>query len=227
MTGIALIIPALNEAAAIAEVLGAVPTGVVDEVVVVDNGSTDGTGEAARAAGARVVVEPRRGYGRACLAGLQATEGYDVLAYLDGDRSDDPGDLPRVLAPILAGSADLVLGSRVRGNLLPGALPAHQRAGNMVAALLLRLGYGVRLSDIGSFRAIRRDRLLALDMRHPTYGWPVEMVVKAARHHYRVVEVPITYHRRIGVSKVGGTLRGSLRAGAAMLGTIVRYSHDA
>jgi glycosyltransferase involved in cell wall biosynthesis len=227
MTRIALIIPAQNEAGAIAEVLRAVPAGAVDEVVVVDNASDDGTGDIARALGARVVREERPGYGNACRAGLRATEGFDVLVYLDGDRSDDPRDLPRILAPLLDGQADLVIGSRVLGRLEPGALPAHQRAGNRVATLLLRLLYDVRLSDIGSFRAIRRERLLALDMVHPTYGWPVEMVVKAAARHYRIVEVPITYHARIGVSKVGGTFRGSLRAGTTMFGAILRYRHGA
>lgn len=225
MPRIALIILAHNEAPAIGEVLRAVPAGTVDEVVVVDNASSDGTGDIARTWGARVVREEHPGYGNACLAGLWATEGYDVLVYLDGDRSDDPRDLPSVLAPLLGGRADLVIGSRVLGRLAPGALPAHQRAGNRVCTLLLRLLYRVRLSDIGSFRAIRRERLLALDMAHPTYGWPVEMVIKAARRHYRITEVPITYHARIGVSKVGGSLRGSLRAGTTMLGAIVRYSH--
>lgn len=224
MGRLALIIPALNEAEAIAEVLRAVPPGVVDDVVVVDNGSTDGTGDVARALGARVVREPRRGYGAACAAGLRACVGAEVLVYLDGDRSDDPRDLPLVLAPLLRGEADLVLGSRVLGVREAGALPPHQRAGNIVATRLVRLLYGLRLSDIGSFRAIRRERLLALGVAHPTYGWPVEMVVKAARRGYRIAEVPITYHRRIGVSKVGGTLGGSLRAALLMVGTIVRYS---
>ena len=227
MSRIALIVPALNEAAAIGEVLRAVPAGSVDAVVVVDNGSTDGTGDVARAHGARVVRAERRGYGSACLAGLHAASGFDIVAYLDGDRSDDPRDLPRVLAPIVADRADLVLGSRLGGGIQPGALPAHQRAGNRVATMLLRLLYGLRLQDLGSFRAIRRERLLALGMAHPTSGWPVEMVVKAARRGYRIAEVPIRYHPRIGVSKVGGTLGGSLRAGGSMLGTIVRYHHGA
>jgi glycosyltransferase involved in cell wall biosynthesis len=224
---IALIIPAHNEAPAIAAVLGAVPVGMVDAVIVVDNAASDGTGDIARALGAQVVREDRPGYGNACRAGLRASAGYDVLAYLDGDRSDEPRDLPRVLAPILDGRAELVLGSRLLGTLEAGALPLHQRAGNRVATTLIRLLYGVRLSDIGSFRAIRREHLLALDMTHPTYGWPVEMVVKAARRRYRIAEVPITYHARIGVSKVGGTIGGSVRAGTAMLGTIWRYSRDA
>ena len=227
MPRIALIIPAHNEALAIGEVLRAVPPAVVDTVIVVDNASSDGTGDVAHGLGATVVREEQPGYGNACRAGLLAGEGHDILVYLDGDRSDDPRDLPRILAPLLDGRADLVLGSRLQGHLERGALPAHQRAGNRVATLLIRLLYGVRLSDIGSFRAIRRSHLLALDMQHPTYGWPVEMVVKAARRHYRIVEVPITYHARIGVSKVGGTLRGSVNAGTAMLGTIWRYSRGA
>lgn len=227
MPRIALIIPAYNEAPAIGEVLRAVPPGVVDAVIVVDNASSDNTGAIAQAQGARVVREERPGYGNACRAGLLASEGYDVVVYLDGDRSDDPRDLPRVLAPLLEGRADLVLGSRLLGRLDRGALPAHQRFGNRVATVLIALLHGVRLSDIGSFRAIRRERLLALNMGHPTYGWPVEMVVKAARQRYRIVEVPITYHARLGVSKVGGSVRGSMRAGAAMLGTIWRYSRGA
>ena len=222
---VALVIPTLNEVQAIGEVLRAVPAGVVDEVIVVDNGSTDGTGDRARALGARVVREERRGYGSACLAGLGATVNADILVYLDGDRYDDPRDLPRMLAPILDGSADLVIGSRVRGKLQPGALPAHQRAGNWVVVQLLRLLLHVRLSDIGSFRAIRRERLLALDMRHPTHGWPLEMIIKAARRGYRIAEMPITYHPRLGVSKVGGTWRGSLRAATSMLGVILRYRY--
>ncbi|MGI8912190.1 MAG: glycosyltransferase family 2 protein [Chloroflexota bacterium] len=224
MPRIALIIPAHNEAPAIGAVVRSVPQGVVDAIIVVDNASYDGTGDVARSLGARVIREEQPGYGNACRAGFLASDGYDILVYLDGDRSDEPADLPRILAPLLDGRADLVLGSRLQGTLERGALPAHQRAGNRVATLLVRLLYGVRLSDIGSFRAIRRDDLLALDMTHPTYGWPVEMVVKAARRRYRIVEVPITYHARIGVSKVGGTFRGSVRAGAAMLGTIWRYS---
>lgn len=224
MPRIALIIPAHDEAPAIGEVLRAVPPGVVDTIFVVDNASSDGTGDVARGLGASVVREEQPGYGNACRAGLLASEGHDILVYLDGDRSDDPRDLPRVLAPLLRGHADLVLGSRVQGQLERGALPAHQRFGNRIATLLIRLLYSVRLSDVGSFRAIRRTHLLALDMQHPSYGWPVEMVVKAARHRYRIVEVPIRYRARIGISKVGGTVGGSLRAGMAMLGTICRYS---
>jgi glycosyltransferase involved in cell wall biosynthesis len=224
---IALIIPAHNEALAIAEVLQAVPPGVVNTVIVVDNASSDGTGAIAVALGARVVREEQPGYGNACRAGLLASEGHDIVVFLDGDRSDDPRDLRRILAPLLEGRADLVLGSRRLGRLERGALPAHQRFGNRVATLLIALLYGVRLSDIGSFRAIWREQLLALNMAHKTYGWPVEMVVKAARCRYRIVEAPITYHARLGVSKVGGTVRGSVRAGTAMLSTIWRYSRDA
>jgi glycosyltransferase involved in cell wall biosynthesis len=224
---IALIIPAHNEEPAIGDVLRAVPPGIVNTILVVDNASSDGTGAIARALGARVVREERPGYGNACRAGLMASEGHDIVVYLDGDRSDDPRDLPQMLAPLLEGRADLVLGSRLRGRLDRGALPAHQRFGNRVATLLVALLYGVRLSDIGSFRAIRREQLLALNMTHPTYGWPVEMVVKAARRHYRIVEAPIAYHARLGVSKVGGTVLGSVRAGTAMLCTIWRYRHGA
>lgn len=222
---VALIIPAHNEAAAIGEVLRGVPPGIVDRVIVVDNASTDDTGTIARVLGAYVVREERPGYGSACRAGLAASVGYDIVVYLDGDRSDDPCDLPRILAPILDGNADLVIGARRGAGVAPGALPTHQRFGNFVATSLIWLLYRVRLRDLGSFRAIRREKLLALDMRDRTYGWPVEMVVKAARQRYRFHEVPITYHQRIGVSKVGGTVKGSLRAGYAMVRTILRYRH--
>jgi glycosyltransferase involved in cell wall biosynthesis len=215
------IVPALDEEAAIARLLPEFPRDVVAEVIVVDNGSRDGTAAAARAGGARVVAEPRRGYGRACLAGLRAAEGADVVVYLDGDYSDDPREIPRLLAPLLDGHAELVVGTRGTA----AALPLHQRLGNALAMGLLRLLYGLRLSDPGSFRAARRATLLALAMEHPTYGWPVEMLVKAARQGYRIVDVPVASRPRWGGrSKVGGTLRGSILAGWHMLATIIRYA---
>jgi glycosyltransferase involved in cell wall biosynthesis len=215
------IVPALDEEAAIARLLPEFPRDVVAEVIVVDNGSRDGTAAVARQGGARVVAEPRRGYGRACLAGLRATQTADVVVYLDGDYSDDPAQIPRLLAPLLRGQADLVIGTRGAG----AALPPHQRLGNALAMGLLRLLFGVRLADPGSFRVARRDTLLALGMEHPTYGWPIEMLAKAARHGYRVLGVPVPSRPRWGgQSKVGGTLRGSILAGWHMITTILRYA---
>jgi glycosyltransferase involved in cell wall biosynthesis len=222
---IVAVVPALDEEAGIAAVVeGLRRQGLVDEILVVDNGSRDATAERARAAGARVVSEPRRGYGRACLAGVIAAERSDVVVLLDGDAADDPGDLAAVVAPVLAGEADLVVGARGRATRQRGAMTPQQIAGNRVACGLLRALHGMRVSDLGPFRAIRRDHLLALDMTEMTYGWSAEMAVKSARAGLRYREVPVTYRRRVGVSKVGGTLRGSLGAGAAITGAIVRHS---
>ncbi len=220
----ALVIPALNEAGAIGGVVGAIPPGVVDRVVVVDNGSTDGTAHAARAARAEVVVEPRRGYGYACRAGVAAASDADIVAFLDGDGSFDPADLPRLLAPLRTDEADFVLGSRTLARQAQAVLP-HARFGNSLAAALLYRLYGVRVTDLGPMRAIRRDLLIALDMQEMIYGWPTEMIVKAARSRARIVEVPVSYRPRVaGQSKVSGTLKGSLRAGYQILRTTIRYA---
>lgn len=226
-TRIVAIIPAWNEARSIGLVVAALPRHLLDAIVVVDGGSRDGTAEVARAAGARVIGQDRPGYGAACAAGVRAAvaDGAEVLVFLDGDYADDPADLPLVLGPVLAGRADLVLGNRLR-HRERGALPPHQLAGNRVATLLIALLYRRWLSDIGSFRAIRADRLAALGMSHPTYGWPVEMVVKALRRGYHVLEVPIDYRKRLGQAKVGGTLRGSVLAGYHILRTIAGYARD-
>ena len=200
------------------------PADWVDEVIVVDNGSTDRTAEVARTAGAHVVHEPRRGYGYACAAGVAAAQDADVLVFLDADYSFDPRELPRVVGPILEGRADLVLGSRALGEAPSATLP-HQRFGNWLAARLMRWLYGLHVTDLGPFRAIRRDRLLALDMQEMTFGWPTEMMVKAARRGYRIIEVPVTYRTRAaGRSKVSGTVRGTILAGYYILGTTLRYA---
>ena len=223
---IAAVIPALDEAQSIARVVKGLRGQELlasGEIIVVDNGSTDGTGEAARKAGARVVREGRRGYGYACLAGVLATDA-EVIVLLDGDAADDPDDLPRVLEPLLEGEAELVVGSRVLGTRARGSMTWQQIFGNNLAAFLMRALYGVRVSDVGPFRAIRREDLLALEMREMTYGWPSEMIVKSVRAGYRYREVPVRYHRRIGVSKVGDTLIGSLKVGWRIISTILRYS---
>ncbi|MFQ5854997.1 MAG: glycosyltransferase family 2 protein [Anaerolineae bacterium] len=222
---ITAIIPALDEALTIADVVAAIPHDLVDSIIVVDNGSTDDTAQIARAASARVVHEPRRGYGFACHAGARAAGDVDILVFLDGDGADDPREISRLADPILAGQADLVIGSRERGEREPGALLPHARLGNWLAAWLMRWLYGLQVTDLGPFRAIRRSVLEALHMQEMTYGWPTEMMVKAARQGYRVTEVPVSYRRRAGgESKISGTLRGTVLAAYYILGTTLRYA---
>jgi glycosyltransferase involved in cell wall biosynthesis len=214
---VAIVIPTLDEAGSIGRVLDDVPASLATQVLVVDGGSRDSTREIAAAKGARVILEPRRGYGRACLTGIEQATGVDAVVFLDGDYSDRPAELPRLLAPIRDGTADIVLGSRLRGRMAAGAMPWHQLFGNRLAAGLIRLLYGVRLTDLGPFRAVRRDVLEALALREATYGWAVELPTRGARSGYRVVEVPVSYHPRIGVSKISGTLRGTLGAAWCIL----------
>jgi glycosyltransferase involved in cell wall biosynthesis len=223
MEPVCAVIPALDEEATIASVVeGAL--GYTDEVIVVDNGSADATAAEAGAAGARVVREPRRGYGRACLAGARAAPLEAVLVFSDGDGSDDPAALRRLASPVIEGHADLVVGTRARHRQEQGALAAHQRAGNWLFATLIRRLWGVPVTDLGPMRAIRREELIALDMRSRTYGWPVEMVVKAARCGLRVVEVPVAARRRAGGrSKVSGSLRASILAGLHFALALARY----
>jgi glycosyltransferase involved in cell wall biosynthesis len=217
------VIPALDEEAAIGSVVtGAL--GYTDEVVVVDNGSRDATAVRARAAGARVVSEPRRGYGRACLTGAKAAPDDAVLVFSDGDGSDDPAALGQLAAAVVDGRADLVVGSRARRRQERGALATHQRAGNWVFSRLIHRLWGIPITDLGPMRAIRREDLIGLDMRSATYGWPVEMVVKAARCRLRIMEVPVAARRRAGGrSKVSGSLRASGLAGAHFAMALVRH----
>jgi len=220
---VSVVIPTYNEAGSIARVLDEIPASLVAEVLVVDAGSTDGTREIAAAHGARVIVEPRRGYGRACLTGLAAVDHPDTVVFLDGDYSDRPRELGRLIQPIREGAADVVLGSRLAGGLEPGAMPWHAVFGNRLAAALIRRLYGISLTDLGPFRAARYEVLRALDLREMTYGWAVELVTRGAMRGYRVVEVPVSYHPRIGVSKISGTLRGSIGAAWCILAGIVKH----
>jgi glycosyltransferase involved in cell wall biosynthesis len=223
MPRVVVVIPAVDEEEAIARVVSEVPP-VVEQVIVVDNGSRDDTAARARAAGARVVREPRRGYGQACLAGIAAAPEADVYAFLDGDHSDYPEQLPALLAPILAGEADLVVGSRRLGRRAPGAHPWHAVLGTRLCVALMNRLIGTEATDLGPFRAITAPALRRLDMRERSFGWTVEMQVKARRRGLRVREVPVDYRPRIGRSKVSGTLSGSVRAGAGILGTIARHA---
>jgi glycosyltransferase involved in cell wall biosynthesis len=219
---VSVIIPTHNEAQAIERVLADLPSDLTTEVIVVDSDSNDGTPEIAARMGARVVQEPRRGYGRACLTGLATANSPDVVAFLDGDYSDRPSELPILLAPIIEGRADITLGSRLQGRH-SGALPWHQVFGNRLAATLIRLLYGLDISDLGPFRAGRANVLRALALEETTYGWAVEMILKGALAGFRVVEVPVSYYPRIGKSKISGTLKGTLGAGWFILSLIVRY----
>jgi glycosyltransferase involved in cell wall biosynthesis len=223
---VALIIPALNEEQVIARVVAEVPREHVQRVIVVDNGSSDGTAAQAAAAGATVVREERRGYGYACAAGVAgAGDEPDVLAFMDGDGSDDAGQLPDLLAPLEAGEADLVLGSRVLGAAQQGAILAHQRLGNSLTTGLVRLLYGQRLSDLPPFKAIRRSVLVELGMSEMTYGWTIEMILKCAKKGVPIAEVPVSARPRMGGhSKVSGTLKGTVLAAYYMLGTTLKYA---
>jgi glycosyltransferase involved in cell wall biosynthesis len=212
------VIPTLNEEDAIGAVVASVPRSLVSDVVVVDGGSADRTAERAAGAGARVVVEPRPGYGRACLTGAAASQHCDVLLFVDGDGSDAVEQAERLILPIAAGEADLVLGSRTRGHLEPGALGIHQRVGNRLVATILNRRHSLSLTDIGPFRAIRREVFDAVDLQELTYGLPTEMIRNVACTGYRIREVPVDYRRRAGgVSKVSGSPRGSLLAGWHMV----------
>ena len=221
---VAVIIPVFNERDSLPRVVGDIPRDRVSEIVVVDNGSTDGTDLVAQNLPVRLIRESRRGYGSACLAGVAALEAAppDVVVFLDGDYSDHPEEMPRLLEAIERG-ADLVIGSRALGEREPGALLAQARFGNLLACFLIRLLYGHRYTDLGPFRAIRLAAYRRLDMRDPDFGWTCEMQVKALRKGLSVAEVPVSYRRRVGVSKITGTLSGTLRAGYKILWTIARY----
>lgn len=217
---VSVIIPTHNEAQAIGRVLADLPSDLVTEVIVVDSNSNDGTPDIAEKMEARVIQEPRRGYGRACLTGMAVANSPDVIVFLDGDYSDRPSELPILLAPIIEGHADITLGSRLQNDR---ALPWHQVFGNRLAARLIRLLYGLNITDLGPFRAGRADVLRALDLEEATYGWAVEMILKGALAGFRIIEVPVSYYPRIGKSKISGTVKGTIGAGWFILSLIARY----
>lgn len=223
-TTIDVLIPALNEEQSLGLVLDALPEGWVRRVVVVDNGSTDRTAEVARDNGAQVVREPQRGYGAACLAGLRhlSADPPEIVCFLDADYSDHPEELPRVVAPIVDDGIDLVIGSRTIGQNEPGALLPQAVFGNKLACFLVELFYGYQFTDLGPFRAVRWSALAAIGMQDEDFGWTVEMQVKAAKLHLSAVEVPVSYRKRIGVSKVTGTVKGTVLAGHKILYTIFK-----
>lgn len=224
---IIVIIPAFNEENSVGNVVREIPAELVDEIIVVNNNSNDQTALEAARAGATVLHEPVQGYGRACLRGIAYAQNRqqkpEVVVFLDADYSDYPAEMEQVVAPIAAGEADLVIGSRALGNRQRGSMTPQQLFGNWLATTLLRWLYGVRYTDLGPFRAVRFDRLLALDMRDTTYGWTVEMQLKAARQGLRITEVPVSYRKRIGFSKISGTVRGTVLAGYKIITTIFKY----
>ena len=222
---ILVIIPAFNEARSIGRVIGDIPEGLVEEVVVVNNASTDETEANARAAGATVLREPRRGYGHACLRGIAYAreKNPDVVVFLDGDYSDHPEEMTALVAPILRDEADFVVGSRMLGEREPGAMLPQALFGNRLACFLMRLLWGARFTDLGPFRAIRFSDLLALEMEDQTYGWTIEMQIKAVLAGLRTAEAPVSYRKRVGVSKITGTVSGTVKASAKILWTIAKY----
>ena len=221
-----VIIPAFNEASAISRVIGDIPHGSVAEVIVVNNASTDATEKNAFRAGATVLHEPKRGYGYACLRGLAYASGRnpDIIVFLDGDYSDHPDEMLSLITPIQSGTHDFVIGSRSKGASERGSLLPQARWGNRLACLLMRWIWGVEYSDLGPFRAIRYQSLMQLDMRDRTFGWTIEMQIKAHLAGLRITEVPVSYRRRVGVSKITGTLTGTIKASIKILGTIFRFA---
>ena len=224
---VALVIPTLNEEDAIGGVVAAVPRETVDKILVVDSGSADRTIERARAAGAQTMTLRERGYGRACRAGAEAALDCDVIVFLDGDGSDCPELIPQLVTPIAEGCYDFVIGSRARGDREPGSMAAHQLLAGRIIGAALRALYGVRYTDMCPFRAIRRDALMSLGMREETYGWNLEMQMRAAHAGLRIFELPVAHRRRTGgVSKVSGSLSGTIRASARIVATFLRVAAE-
>ena len=222
--GVAVVIPTFNEAEAIGAVVTALPRDIVDRVIVADGGSTDETVEVARRAGAEV-VDAGKGYGRACLVGAEAADDADIVVFMDGDGADDPAAIAGMVDAIRSGSCDFVIGSRARGEREPGSMASHQLFAGLAAGALIGFLYGVRYTDMCAYRAIRRETLLALGMRELTYGWNLEMQMRAARAGLRVLELPVAYRCRAGgESKVAGSLRGSIKAGSRIIATFARVA---
>ena len=221
---VSIIIPVYNEEESIGYVLERIPDRDQYEIIVVDGGSTDRTVEIARSYGAREVDEPRRGYGRACSTGLNHASG-DIVVFLDGDGADDPTQIPDLIKHLNIGQKDMALGSRLAGDIQSGAMPWHQRFGNQLSAGLIRILYKLPITDLSPFRAVKRDKLLSIDVKDMTYGWPTEMICKAARNDWRIVEIPVNYHRRYGGrSKISGTVRGTVLATYHIITTILKYA---
>jgi glycosyltransferase involved in cell wall biosynthesis len=225
-TGVAVVIPTFNEAESIASVVGELPRNIVSRVIVADGGSSDGTADRARAAGADVIAVGR-GYGLACLTGAQAATDADIVVFMDGDGADDPAAIAALVGPIRSGNYDFVIASRARGKRAPGSMASHQLIAGHVIGWLTGLLYGVRYTDMCAFRAIGRDALARLGMRELTYGWNLEMQMRAARAGLRILELPVAYRNRLGgESKVAGSLRGSMRAGVKIIGTFARVAME-
>jgi glycosyltransferase involved in cell wall biosynthesis len=224
--GVAVIIPTYNEAAAIGGVVAAIPRDIVGRIIVADGGSSDGTADIARRAGAEI-LDAGSGYGRACLMGAQAADDADIIVFMDGDGADDPAFIKDMVAALRSGNYDFVIGSRARGQREPGSMGSHQLLIGVVAGALIKLFYGVRYTDMCAYRAIRRDTLLQLGMRERTYGWNLEMQMRVARAGLRVLELPVVYRRRAGgESKVAGNLRGTIRAGSRIIATFARVAME-
>ncbi len=223
-----VIIPAFNEEQSIGKVIADIPASKVREVIVVNNASTDGTRDVAETAGATVLDEPRQGYGQACLTGIayvsKKAQGDDIIVFLDGDYSDYPEELVKIAAPLESGKADLVIGSRALGNREKGSMTPQQVFGNKLATWMLKVMYGARFTDLGPFRAIRLRELSGLGMKDTNYGWTVEMQLKAVKKGLKCEEVPVTYRKRIGFSKVSGTVKGTVMAGYKIIWTILKYA---
>jgi glycosyltransferase involved in cell wall biosynthesis len=223
---VAVIIPTYNEAAAIGDVVAAIPRDIVGRIIVADGGSSDGTSDIARRAGAEV-LDAGRGYGRACLMGAQAADDAEIIVFMDGDGADDPAFIKDMVAALRSGSYDFVIGSRARGQREPGSMGSHQLLIGLLAGALIKLFYGVRYTDMCAYRAIRRETLLQLGMRERTYGWNLEMQMRVARSRLRVLELPVAYRRRAGgESKVAGNLRGTIRAGSRIIATFARVAME-
>ncbi len=224
--GVAVIIPTYNEAAAIGGVVATLPRDIVDRIIVADGGSSDGTADIARRAGAEV-LGVGKGYGLACLAGAKAADDADIVVFMDGDGADDPAFIKQMVGAIRSGNYDFVIGSRARGEREAGSMGSHQILIGLIAGALIRVFYGVRYTDMCAYRAIRRGTLLALGMRERTYGWNLEMQMRVARARLRVLELPVAYRRRAGgASKVAGNLRGSIRAGSRIVATFARVAME-